>query len=617
MVLTWRFMRSNFSNIVAEKIVNDFSVRIATANGTGSQSANNIFFKSLFRMGICATPKNLFPSNIKGLPTWYQIRVSPHGYTAMKKYSEVHVLINKETYLKDHKGAPSNSAMIYDSTSMPEADFNRDDLIYYPVPLTKLAATNFDTPKIRVLVKNIIYLGVIVELLKIDRDVCEGVIRDMFAKKQKVVDSNLKALAVGIDYVKQNIKKKDPYYYEKENTGRNNRKIVIEGNEAAALGCVYGGVTVVGWYPITPSSSLADAFIKHCEHYRKDKDGKAKFAIVQAEDEMASLGVVVGAAWAGARAMTATSGPGISLMGEIAGLAYYAEVPAVIFDVQRVGPSTGLPTRTQQGDLLMVANLSHGDTKHVMLFPGNPKECFELAQDAFDIADELQTPVFVMSDLDLGMNQWVADEFEYPKHQFKRGKVLTIENLKEMDTFRRYFAGDEDKGVPSRTLPGTDHPLASYFTRGSGHDEDARYTEDSDAYRRNMLRLLKKFENAHDFLPKPIFEDNKGAKIGIIAVGTSHDAVREARDYLAKDGIKTKYLRPLAYPFNNELTQFIKSCDKVIVVDHNRDAQLKQLIQLSVPGSEPKLLSLAYSDGLPLTAQYLTEASKELLKNVG
>src|SRR3989338_4334647 len=595
------------------KIVNDFSVRIATANGTGSQSANNIFFKSLFRMGICATPKNLFPSNIKGLPTWYQIRASRDGYTAMKKFSEVQVLINKDTYHKDHKDAPEGSVIIYDSTGMPETDFNRDDLVYYPVPFTKLATTNFDTKRICVLVKNIIYLGVIAELFKIDRDVCEGVIRDMFAKKQKVVDSNLKALAVGIDYVKQNIKKKDPYYYEKENTGRNNKKIVIEGNEACALGCVYGGVTVVGWYPITPSSSLAEAVIKHCENYRKDKDGKAKFAIVQAEDEMASIGIVVGAAWAGARAMTATSGPGISLMGEIVGLAYYAEVPAVIFNIQRVGPSTGLPTRTQQGDLLTVSNLSHGDTKHVMLFPGDPKECFELSQSAFDIADELQTPVFVMSDLDLGMNQWVADEFLYPKHPFKRGKVLTLENLKEMDTFRRYFAGDEEKGVPSRTLPGTEHPLASYFTRGSGHDEDARYTEDSDAYRRNMLRLLKKFEYAHHFLPKPLLDDTKGAKVGIIAVGTSHDAVREARDYLAKDGIKTKYLRPLAYPFNNELTQFIESCDKLIVIDQNRDAQLKQLIQFSVPGSEPKLLSLAYSDGLPLTAQYLTEVSKELL----
>ncbi len=598
---------------MTQKIVNDFSVRIATANGTGSMSANNIFFKSLFRMGICTSSKNLFPSNIKGLPTWYQVRASHEGYTSMKKHSEVQVLINKGTYKKDHDEAPGDAVIIYDSTVMPEEDFKRDDVIYYPVPMTKLVTTHFEHARLRTLLKNIIYLGVIVELFQVDKEIVDGVIRDMFSKKQKVVDSNLQALQVGMDYVKQNLPKKDPYYYEKENSGRNHKKIVIEGNAATALGCVYGGVTVVAWYPITPSSSLAEGVIEFCEKYRKDKEGKNKFAIVQAEDELCAVGVCMGAGWAGARSMTTTSGPGISLMGEFAGLGYYAEIPVVIIDVQRVGPSTGLPTRTQQSDLTQVAHLSHGDTKHVMLFPGNPKECFELAAQAFDIAEVLQTPIFIMSDLDLGMNQWVSDEFSYPTHPYNRGKVLHKEDLDGVETFRRYFAGDEDKGIPSRTLPGTNHPLASYFTRGSGHDEDARYTEDPDAYRRNMLRLLKKFEGAGDHLPKPLFYGDKNAKTGFVAIGTSHDAIVEARDYLAKEKIQTKYMRLLSYPFHKELETFIKSCDKVIVVEQNRDAQLRDLIKLSVSMSESKLLSLAYSDGLPLSAEVVFQKSKELL----
>ena len=600
---------------MAQKIINDFSVRIATANGTGSQSANNTFFKTLFRMGVCCSAKNLFPSNIKGLPTWYQIRASKLGYSALKKNSEINILVNKDTSKKDHDEAAPHSVVIYDSSIMSEQDFNRRDLIYYPIPLTKIATESFDNARIRILLKNIIYLGVVVELFKLDQNITEGVIRDAFSHKQKVVDSNLKALHIGIDYVKNNVQKKDPYYYEIEKTDRNSKKIVMEGNAATALGCVYGGVTVMGWYPITPSSSLAESVIKYCEEYRVDKDGTHRFAIVQGEDEMASLGIVAGAGWAGARSMTCTSGPGISLMSEIVGLAYYAEIPAVIINVQRVGPSTGLPTRTQQADIGMVAHLSHGDTKHIMLFPGNPKECFEFGNCSFDIADQLQTPVFIMSDLDLGMNQWVCDEFEYPDKPYNRGKVLSEHDLKEMETFRRYFAGDEDHGIPSRTLPGTKHPLASYFTRGSGHDEDARYTEDSTVYWRNMKRLLKKFQEAPTFLPKPLLEGDNNSRIGIIAVGTSHDAIIESRDQLKREGINTKYLRLRAYPFHIELKSFIDSCDRVIVVDQNRDGQLKELIQISVKNSEPKLYSLAYSDGLPLSADLLTQMTKELLKS--
>ncbi|MBI2026958.1 MAG: 2-oxoacid:acceptor oxidoreductase subunit alpha [Deltaproteobacteria bacterium] len=598
---------------MAQKIVNDFSVRIATANGTGSQSANSTFFKALFRMGVCASAKNLFPSNIKGLPTWFQIRASRHGYSALKKHSEINILVNKDTYKKDHEDAAPHSIVIYDSAIMPEQDFNRRDLTYYPIPLTKIATESFDNARIRVLLKNIVYLGVVVELFKLDQEITEGVIRDTFSHKPKVVESNLKALHIGIDYVKNNVPKRDSYYYEKENTGRNNKKVVMEGNAATGLGFVYGGVTVMGWYPITPSSSLAESVIKYCEQYRVDSQGQNRFAIIQGEDEMASLGIVVGAGWAGARAMTCTSGPGISLMSEIAGLAYYAEIPVVIANVQRVGPSTGLPTRTQQSDIGMVANLSHGDTKHIMLFPANPKECFEFANESFDIAEQLQTPVFLMSDLDLGMNQWVCDEFDYPDKPYNRGKVVTEHDLKEMETFRRYFAGDEDQGIPSRTLPGTNHPLASYFTRGSGHDEDARYTEDAHVYWRNMKRLLKKFESSTQWLPKPVVEGQKGARIGFVAVGTSHDAVVESRDQLSQSGIKTKYLRLRSYPFHSDLHEFIDSCDQVIVVDQNRDAQLKELIQLSVANSEPKLLSLAYSDGLPLNAELLTQKTKELL----
>ncbi|MBI2608045.1 MAG: 2-oxoacid:acceptor oxidoreductase subunit alpha [Deltaproteobacteria bacterium] len=596
-----------------QKIINNFSVRIATANGTGSQSANNTLFKALFRMGVCASAKNLFPSNIKGLPTWYQIRTSQKGYTAMNRGAEVNVLVNKDTYKKDYEESKENSVVIYDSNIMSESDFHRDDITHYPLPLTKLASTHFEKPRLRVLLKNIIYLGAICELFKLDQEVTEQVIKDSFSHKPKVVESNLSALRIGVDYVKQNIIKKDPYYYEKENDSKNKNKIVIEGNAACALGSVYGGCTVVGWYPITPSSSLAESFISYCEKYRVSQDGEHRYAIVQAEDEMASLGIVVGAGWAGARAMTATSGPGIALMTEITGLAYYAEVPVVIFDVQRVGPSTGLPTRTQQSDLTMIANLGHGDTKQIMLFPKCPKECFELSAQAFDIAEELQTPVFVISDLDLGMNQWPSDDFDYPLHPYNRGKVLRKEDLAEMDTFRRYFSGDESHGIPSRTLPGTDHPLASYFTRGSGHDEDARYTEDPDAYRRNMMRLLKKFQEAYRVLPKPVIEGNKKAKIGIIGVGSTYDAIREARDYLSEAGIKTKYLRPKSFPFHPEVKEFIDSCDKVLVVDLNRDAQLKELIQVNIPNSEPKLRSFAYSDGMPLSALYLTRKAKELL----
>jgi 2-oxoglutarate ferredoxin oxidoreductase subunit alpha len=591
------------------KRINDFSIRVATVNGTGSQSANNVLFKTLFRMGIGVCAKNLFPSNIQGLPTWFQIRVSPHGYQNLREFDDIAVLMNAETARDDMHAMRAGSTIFYNSSIIkPGPDDTKPGTVMYALPVEELAKQITDA-KLRPLLKNLFYVGALTHLYNLDQKVLRGVIQDQFKDKQSAIDANMSALQVGIDYAKENFKKQDAY--ESKAGDVNKGKIFVEGNTAAALGSVYGGCTVVAWYPITPSSSLAEAAEAYMKKMRVGADGKAKYAVIQAEDELASIGMVLGAAWAGARAMTSTAGPGISLMSEFIGLAYYSEIPAVICDVQRVGPSTGLPTRTQQCDIQLCATASHGDTKHVMVFPATPKECFELAQMAFDLADRLQTPVFFMTDLDLGMNYWVDDEFTYKAPKFDRGKVLTAEQLDKVEKWGRYLDVDGD-GIPYRTLPGTNHRNAAYFNRGSGHDEYARYTESPVVYTRNMDRLLKKWHTAKKHVPKPIISGDSKSKVGVLAYGTTHHAVIETLDRMKDTPIK--YLRLLGYPFPDEVEKFIQSCDTVYVIEQNRDAQMLQLLLVDLPGYQSKLRSIRYYGGFPISADIV---ERELKTHLG
>jgi 2-oxoglutarate ferredoxin oxidoreductase subunit alpha len=585
-------------------IVNDFSIQIATVNGSGSQSANLVLLKSIFRMGIPVSGKNLFPSNIAGLPTWYTIRASKDGYVARKKEIDLLIAMNPETMKEDMLSLPSDAAAIYEESANLKQ--YRDDVACYPVPFDKLTAAVCPEAKLRKLVKNMIYVGVAAQLLKMDMAAVEAALRKQFAKKVKAADLNWAAVQAGYDYSMSTFTKHDPYVLEAMDQTKG--KIIIDGNAAAALGCIFAGCTVAMWYPITPSSSLVESFIDYAKRYRIGDDGKATFAVVQAEDELAAIGAVFGAGWAGARAMTATSGPGISLMAEFAGLGYYAELPGVIFDIQRTGPSTGMPTRNQQGDLLSVAFLSHGDTKHVMLIPGNVKECFEMAQVAFDLAEQLQTPVFVMSDLDLGMNNWMSEPFAYPDKPLNRGKVLSAEDLTKLGGFARYKDVDGD-GIGYRTLPGTDHPLAAYFTRGSGHNEKAQYTERPDDYFNNMERLNRKFETARSLVPRPEVVQTGKAKIGLIAFGTSDFATRESRDQLSEEyKLGTDYLRLRAYPFSREVHEFVASHEWVYVIEQNRDAQMLSLLKLDLPAEEVvKLRSIRHFNGLPIDARSITD----------
>jgi 2-oxoglutarate/2-oxoacid ferredoxin oxidoreductase subunit alpha len=585
-------------------IVNDFSIQIATVNGSGSQSANLVLLKSIFRMGIPVSGKNLFPSNIAGLPTWYTIRASKDGYVARKKEIDILIAMNAETAKEDMLSLPPGAAAIYEETANLQQF--REDVACYPVPFDKLTAAVCPEAKLRKLVKNMIYVGVAAQLLKMDMAAVEAALRKQFAKKVKAADLNWAAVQAGYDYSATTFTQSVPFVLEAMNATEG--KIIIDGNAAAALGCIFAGCTVAMWYPITPSSSLVENFIDYAKRYRVEEDGKATFAIVQAEDELAAIGAVFGAGWAGARAMTATSGPGISLMAEFAGLGYYAELPGVIFDVQRTGPSTGMPTRNQQGDLLSVAFLSHGDTKHVMLIPGSVKECFEMAQAAFDLAEQLQTPVFVMSDLDLGMNNWMSEPFAYPDKPLNRGKVLSAEELTKLGGFARYKDVDGD-GVGYRTLPGTNHPLAAYFTRGSGHNEKAQYTERPDDYFNNMERLAKKFETARSLVPRPEVVQTGKSKIGLIAFGTSDFATRESRDQLKKEyGLDTDYLRLRAYPFSREVQEFVASHERVYVIEQNRDAQMLSLLKLDLPAEEiVKLRSIRHFNGLPIDARSVTD----------
>jgi 2-oxoglutarate ferredoxin oxidoreductase subunit alpha len=587
-----------------KRVINDMSIQVATVNGSGSQSSNTVLLRSIFQMGVPVSGKNLFPSNIAGLPTWFTIRANKDGYIARKKEIDLLVAMNAETAQEDTKSLAPGASVLYDE---PLAlDKLRSDLIFYSVPYDKLVAPVCPEAKLRKLVKNMIYVGVVAQLLEIDLAEVEKAIRKQFAKKVKAANLNLAAVKAGYDYAATNLTKRDPFVIAR--TDKTQGKIIIDGNSAAALGCMFAGCTVVTWYPITPSSSLVETMIEYMKEHRIGPDGKATFAIVQAEDELAAVGMVIGAAWAGARSMTATAGPGISLMAEFTGLAYYVEIPAVIWDIQRVGPSTGLPTRTSQGDILSTAFLSHGDTKHILLFPSSPEECFTLAQDAFDLAEQFQTPVFVMSDLDLGMNNWMADPFQYPEKPIKRGKVLTKEDLDKLGSFSRYKDLDGD-GVGYRTLPGTDHPAAAYFARGSGHNEKGQYSERPDDFERNMERISKKFETARSFVPRPDVVANGKSKIGIIAFGTTHWAITESRDQLRNEHkVETDYLRLRSYPFTREVHDFIEQHERLYVVEQNRDGQMATLLKLDIKGElTPRLRSICHIHGLPIDARSVTD----------
>jgi len=589
---------------VREPVVNDFSIQVATVNGSGSQSANTVLLRTIFQMGVPVSGKNMFPSNIAGLPTWYTIRASKKGYIARKKEIDFLVAMNPETAREDVLSLAPGAVALYDEPL--KLNELRSDLIFYAVPYDKITAAACPESKLRKLVKNMVYVGVVARLLNLDMTEVEKALRKQFAKKVKAAELNWGAAKAGYEYAAASLTKADPFTVERMNA--TSGMIIIDGNSAAAIGSMFAGVTVVTWYPITPSSSLVETLIEYMKEYRIGADGKATFAIVQAEDELAAIGMVLGAGWAGARSMTATAGPGISLMAEFAGLGYYVEIPGVIWDIQRVGPSTGLPTRTSQGDISFVAKLSHGDTQHPMLIPCDPSECFSMASEAFDLAEQLQTPVFVMSDLDLGMNNWMSEPFQYPEKPQNRGKVLTAEDLDRLGGFARYKDVDGD-AVGYRTLPGTNHPRAAWFARGSGHNDKSQYSERPDDYANNMDRLAKKFETARTLVPRPEIIRHDGNEVGVIAYGTSHHALVETLDQLQTEyGVKADYLRLRAYPFTRETHEFIAAHKRVYIVDQNRDAQMLELLKLDIAIPDiAKLRSVRHYNGLPIDARSVTD----------
>jgi 2-oxoglutarate ferredoxin oxidoreductase subunit alpha len=584
---------------------NDFVIKFANVNGTGSASANSLIMKAIFRMGIPVTGKNYFPSNIQGLPTWYEIRVTREGYAARASHVDIMVAMNAETYSKDVREVKSGGYLVYDSTWPRSALLQRGDITVIPVPLAKLVNENFDGVRNRILLKNIAYAGVLAALLDVDIKIIDALLAESYGKKPKLLDSNSKALRLGYDYVKANLE--SPLPLRVEHMDRTRGHIMIDGNTAAGLGCVFAGATVGAWYPITPSTSLMDAFKGFCERYRVDAaTGERNFAILQAEDELAAVGMVLGASWNGARAFTPTSGPGVSLMNEFVGLAYYAEVPCVIFDVQRVGPSTGMPTRTQQADIMLCAYASHGDTRHVLLFPANPEECFYMAVQSFDIAERLQTPVFVLSDLDIGMNDWMCPDLKWDDaFRPDRGKVLSKEEVDKLDKFYRYLDRDDD-AIPYRTIPGSSSKGA-YFTRGSGHNQYGVYTEDAAEYQVVLDRLKRKFSTAVKYLPRPEQLGKGTSRVGILSVGSCDGAVREALDILSHQKIEVDYLRVKAFPFHGDVEAFMKAHDTVFVVEQNRDAQLKSLLILETSVEKSKLISILSYSGLPVTAQPIVD----------
>lgn len=590
-------------------MINDLVFQAATVNGSGSQSANLVLTRAIFSMGIPVAPKNVFPSNIEGLPTWYQLRVTPQGYQARKGDPDLVVALNPATWSNDVRSIRPGGAVIHEeaySTAEP-----RTDITYYPVPFAKLAKTQIENDALRKQLTNLIYVGVVAKLLGIPFEAIEHGIRRVFQTKPKAWEVNIDAVRVGWRYCEENLEKTDPFLL-RPMTGKTEGMILIEGNQAAAIGTLMGGCTVAAWYPITPSSSLCENLISYSDRFRTGADGSKRIAIVQAEDELAALGMAIGAGWAGARAMTSTSGPGISLMAEFTGLAYYAEIPVVIWDIQRVGPSTGLPTRTAQSDVGFIYTLSHGDTKHIVLLPGSVAECYEFAIAAFDLADRFQTPVFVLSDLDLGMNLWMSKPFGYPEKPFDRGKVLTADDLERLHgDWGRYRDVDGD-GIPYRTLPGTRHVAAGYFTRGSGHDENAKYTEAADAYRRNLDRIARKLDGSRPSLPQPVIEGS-GSEVGIIAFGSSHVAVAEARELLGAQGLGTDYLRLRALPLADSVAEFVASHPRVYVVEQNRDGQVYDLIRLETPPElVARLRSIRNYDGQPIPAEAITRPLLEL-----
>ncbi len=595
-----------------KNIVNDFNIGVATVNGSGSQSANSVLMRAIFRMGIPVSGKNLFPSNIAGLPTWFTIRISEKGYFARKAETDIMVALNPQTAREDAQSVLPGGVLLADDT-LGLAEF-RSDIQIYEVPLLKLAAQVTEDARLRQMLANMVYVGVLAHLLVLDMGEVDLAIQKQFRGKPTAIQLSMSAVHAGFQYATERLVKSDPFLLMRSD--KTQGRILIDGNGAAALGAVFGGCTVVTWYPITPSTSLVEELTGYMRKYRIDpKTGKATFAIVQTEDELAAIGMVIGAGWAGARAMTSTSGPGLSLMAEFTGFAYYAEVPAVIWDIQRIGPSTGLPTRTSQGDLLSAYLLSHGDTKHLMLLPATVEECFIFAQLAFNLAERFQTPVFCLSDLDLGMNHWIADEFQYPDDiPIDRGKVLSEEDLRQMGGFSRYRDVDGD-GIPFRTLPGNNHPGAAYFTRGSGHDIEAEYTERPERYSAIVDRIARKIHAAVTSLPQPVVSGCV-APVGIIAYGSTHHAIAECRDQLREEhGIPTDYLRIRSLPPAEAVREFIDRHERIYLVEQNRDGQMRSILAMEFPGSMGKLQSVLHYDGIPIDARFITNAILEYEKN--
>ena len=592
--------------------VNDFAFKIGTVNGTGSASANGLIMQSIFRMGIPVSGKNVFPSNIQGLPTWYEIRVSGAGHVARTPRFDLVVAMNPATYKRDIDELAPGGWVLYDS-SWPMADtLKREDVEFLGVPLARMCVESFEKPRERILMKNIAYTGALAALLEMDLDVIRTLLEETFGTRKKhLLDSNFQAIRLGYDYATEHFD--CPLPIRLSPMSENEDAILIDGNTAAALGCVYAGATVAAWYPITPSTSLVDAFTAFCNRFRVDPEtGRHRCAILQAEDELAAAGITIGAGWAGARSFTSTSGPGISLMGEFIGLAYYAEVPSVFFDIERVGPSTGMPTRTQQGDIMLCAYASHGDTKHIVLFPKDPAECFDFAVASFDLAERFQTPVFVVSDLDIGMNDWVVPKLKWDdSYEPDRGKVLDADDLEKIEKFYRYLDVDGD-GIPYRTVPGV-HPKGAYFTRGSGHTKWGTYTEDSDAYLEVVDRLLTKIEGAASSVPAPVIRSRPDAKIGLVTLGGCDGAVREALETLEADGARYDYMRIRAFPFSEEVAAFLEAHDLNIVIEQNRDAQLMALLVLETPIAKERLASVRYYGGLPMSAHHVITGVHERL----
>ena len=595
------------SKIKAGSKINDFVVKFANVNGSGSASANNMFAKAVFRMGIPVSPHNIFPSNIQGLPTWYEVRISEAGYLGRREGVDLMVAMNEQTIKADINSVVPGGYVLYDSSKTLPNELLRDDVHYLPIPLKDICLREFDRPNQRQLFKNIVYVGALAAFLKIDFKILTDMVSDQFRGKEKLILPNIHALELGHQYASDNFD--CPLNLTLKKSNKTTSKILIDGNTAVGLGCVYGGATVAAWYPLTPSTSVVDAFSKYCNRLRIDPGtGKKKFSIVQAEDELASIGIAIGAGWNGARAFTATSGPGISLMQEFLGLAYFSEVPVVLFNIQRVGPSTGMPTRTQQGDLLTCAYASHGDTKHVLLFPSSPKECFEFAADAFDIADRVQSPVIVMSDLELGMNEQICDPLQWnDKREYDRGKVLTAEQLEEIQRYGRYLDTDGD-GIAYRTYPGTHPTKGSYFTRGSSHDAYAAYTEDGNVYAEVMDRLALKMRTVIRYLPKPEIVTNGKNQLGLVYLGTTTSAIQEVLDNLSRKGITVDTMRIRAFPFHDDVKSFIDQHEKVFIIEQNRDAQLKSLLKIECNINEEQMHSILSYNGVLITPVHIEQS---------